>query len=104
MSKKTIGLLAIVTTLCVGGIFTVNAAFNKKEPAKAVTTYYYGNDGNGNYRLLTQPPNLENCTTPAATHCVLVSSEQITEGFTYLEKPDDAAPMTGSDLKRYTGN
>lgn len=104
MNKKTIGLLAIVTTLCVGGIFTVNAAFDKKEPVKAVTTYYYGNDGSGHYRLLTQPVNLKDCDNPASTICVLMSSEQIEDGFNYSEKPSDATPYPGSDLARYSGN
>lgn len=104
MNKKTIGLLAIVTTLCVGGIFTVNAAFDKSEPVKKeVTTYYYGNDGNGNYRLLTQTPSLGNCSTPAVNPCVLMSSEQIEEGFIYSEKPEDATSYSGSQGAKYIG-
>lgn len=98
--------MAIVTTLCVGGIFTVNAAFDKKEPVKKeVTTYYYGNRGGGNYELLTNPVNLEDCQTEDPNICVLMSSELIEEGFgiNSPEKPTDATPVPGSGSAKYTG-
>ncbi|MGS2741673.1 DUF6520 family protein [Sinomicrobium sp. M5D2P17] len=102
MKKLKFAIAAMVIAVGVIGAFAFGNA-NEKEPVKEeMQTFWYGNNGDGTYRLLEGAPDPNNCLQSDNLPCTISSEQEIDEGFDYDDKPADAVESTNTNV--YVGS
>lgn len=89
MKNLKMAVAALVIAAGSIGAFAFTKANDNEVSKKELQTYYYGNNGDGSYRQLSNPSG-GSCTTPNANPCIITSSQNLPDGFDYSDKPSDA--------------
>lgn len=91
---------AVVALVVAAGSFAALAFTNSSEQITSdleFQPHFYGNRGGGQYELLTNPPNPDDCQTMDTNPCIVSSQELLEDGFNWNNRPEDTTPESDSN-------